>query len=773
MTSRPSVTSPSPTVLGPNSALERHYHSLQYTTIVGGHWGKYDALSCIGGKDVSILVFERKNNIKAPSRFGRIANSLTLTEILKYEVTTLSNLAHPRMVRVLHSLEDTKEMLAFAVEPIYMSLDMLMIEKGVERLEMKLGVLQLIDGITYLHNKVHLLHSNLVPSSIYISKNKQWKIAGFGFSVRANDSNLFPCYTWSKKVSPELQPDLDFLAPEYFSNTNNFVTNLADVWSFGCLVCWIYTGGKRLIDAKHNLDTYHVIVDQLDVALNAIACDLGDQLKKTLESVLSTNAEQRPSIKILSLAKHFEDPAVSVLKQLDDISQVFDPTQKSIFLGQTLKEVLPTIPEPLWFTRVLPRLDQSLKDCPEFHPPIFNSLLVMLDKCESHNIHKLNSWFHIIFENWQMNGIMFAVLENMHIILRRLNDAVIEDKCLEILQNMLMSKDHSARNQAVKTCLKTTDLLPLPFIQEVIFPVFQTYADYLVDNASRQMELIEVLELLSDRCDTETLEKLIITTSEANLLHPGVVHAKSKLVQRILIYDAARLRNCTVIAHHLLNPLTLGLANLDLIPAHFDAVMSSTRFLLDVIEQIRCDMDDYKIKTAQKGFSGNRRVSMSSNHLPRLMITAANNSYNPDNRKTSFLSADGRLEDPNFRRNSKDSRSSMDSEFSFKLSKASDASDESCKPTSESRRKSWLGQFSSVSFDQQGTPSNGTNASPTRSNSSRQSVRAKPSLRPRSPAVFGDNYDGTSSKRKESAKPNSLSNLGHNLACTIWKTFQQ
>lgn len=100
----------------------------------------------------------------------------------------------------------------------------------------------------------------------------------------------------------------------------------------------------------------------------------------------------------------------------------------------------------------------------------------------------------------------------------------------------------------------------------------------------------------------------------------------------------------------------------------------------------------------------NRRVSMSSNHLPRLLITAARPSFSGDGRKMSFLSADGRLEDR--RRESKDSRSSFESEVSIRIGNGSDVSDESTNcnvlpVTHEVRRKSWLeGYMHSVSLEQ-------------------------------------------------------------------------
>uniref|UniRef100_A0A0R3RNT0 Protein kinase domain-containing protein n=1 Tax=Elaeophora elaphi TaxID=1147741 RepID=A0A0R3RNT0_9BILA len=39
-----------------------------------------------------------------------------------------------------------------------------------------------------------------------------------------------------------LQPDLDFLAPEYLLSNKNSVTSAADVFSLGVLICWICAG---------------------------------------------------------------------------------------------------------------------------------------------------------------------------------------------------------------------------------------------------------------------------------------------------------------------------------------------------------------------------------------------------------------------------------------------------------------------------------------------------------------------------------------------------
>lgn len=43
--------------------------------------------------------------------------------------------------------------------------------------------------------------------------------------------------------------------------------------------------------------------------------------------------------------KHFDDPQLAALRQLDDIAQEFDPANKTVFLSHSLLAALPNIPE--------------------------------------------------------------------------------------------------------------------------------------------------------------------------------------------------------------------------------------------------------------------------------------------------------------------------------------------------------------------------------------------------------------------------------------------
>ncbi|VBB33788.1 unnamed protein product [Acanthocheilonema viteae] len=453
-------------------------------------------------------------------------------------------------------------MITFASEHIQASLEVIVIEEGLDRLEMKLGILQLIDGLSYLHNSAKILHGNLTPNAIYITLSKHWKIAGFAFSVAANESNLFPCFPWTKKLPVHLQPDLDFLAPEYLLSNKNSVTSAADVFSLGVLICWICAGGKRLIDAKNNVDTYRVICGQLDTALKCIAEELGPNLLDAMEKVVNLDVDKRPTVQFLALIKYFDDPALSALHQLDDIMQVFDPEQKNVFLSQTLYDSLSIIPENLWFTRILPRFDEFFIDCYDLYAALSRPLFYMLDQCKNDNVNRLK--------------VNPSILENMNVLFRRFSD---NQEIIDEIQDLIVM------------FVKSQDV-----------------------HIQRQLDFLACIGTLSDRCDSNVLNMLIAAIPMC-------------VVQRILMRDATRLRDRAAICSYLLNPMTLGLALNDLKAAQFEDLINTVRILIDIIEHLR-DVESDRESSHRSSFSSfgrmsSRRVSMSSSHLPLVMITAA------------------------------------------------------------------------------------------------------------------------------------------------------
>uniref|UniRef100_A0A915LS02 Protein kinase domain-containing protein n=1 Tax=Meloidogyne javanica TaxID=6303 RepID=A0A915LS02_MELJA len=761
--------------------LDSQFHCLQATgQILSGHWHHFTAQATVGtDKDASVLLFDKKCNVKGPSRLGR-ANRLGLSDLLKYDLSQLQQLVHPRILRLLHPLVENKELIGFACEPLYCTLDKLLLEREdeqhfningqseedskqllLDKLEMKLGVLQLVEGLSYLHNNAKILHGNLTPQAVFVTSLQHWKIGGFAFSVAPKKPGIFPCFPWTKKLPACLQPDLDFLAPEYLIQNAQTVTLAADVFSLGVLICWIYSNGKRLIDVKNNLESYQIVIEQLDIGLQLIANELGPNLKASLVKVLSK---------------------------------------------ESLSAILPQIPESLWFRRVLRRFNEHLQGTTELMPALISPLCYMLKNCESHNIHRLRPWFRQIAAAAEEKSLSQSLLTHMPIILRRLSDEQVEDRCLDLLIYFLNGTDPHLKQNSVRTLPHIVEFIPNNYLSKRLIPTLQNQAQFFQEQVSRQIDLLVAIGHLSDRCDTQTLQYLLTLSSVCSTLHPAIVHSKSRLVQRILTCDVSRFSDPLVIAHHLLNPLVLGLALPEISPAHFDDLIKIFFKLLKFIYSRRLC---------------NRRVSMSSNHLPRLLITAATRpSIGGDSRKMSFLSADGRLEEDRGggigsvagalteRRESKDSRCSLESEVSLRICNGSDLSDESVLPTgptfggmgntgvvNQVRRKSWIerGCLHSLSLEQPSRPSfppsstthlppllfGGGRARSSVGSRTTQSarehspfsalVRRLPS--PKEQRQQNSRQSNVEDNHLISPKPNSFSNLGHNLACTLWKTF--
>ncbi|KAL8578142.1 hypothetical protein ACOMHN_051697 [Nucella lapillus] len=57
-------------------------------------------------------------------------------------------------------------------------------------LEIKLGILQIAEALSYLHNTEQLMHRNICPQSVLLTRRGHWKLAGFCFSDKAKDGKM-------------------------------------------------------------------------------------------------------------------------------------------------------------------------------------------------------------------------------------------------------------------------------------------------------------------------------------------------------------------------------------------------------------------------------------------------------------------------------------------------------------------------------------------------------------------------------------------------------
>ncbi|KAK6629258.1 hypothetical protein RUM43_003075 [Polyplax serrata] len=121
---------------------------------------------------------------------------------------------------------------------------------------------------------------------------------------------------------------------------------LSDMFSLGMVICAIFNQGRALIQANHSASTYLKQLDVLEEQIRNILPKIPVPLQEAALRLASKDSRQRPTAQLLSLIKYFSDPAVHALQFLDVI-KMKDPSQKSHFYRNTLKEMLPYIPKKL------------------------------------------------------------------------------------------------------------------------------------------------------------------------------------------------------------------------------------------------------------------------------------------------------------------------------------------------------------------------------------------------------------------------------------------
>ena len=178
-----------------------------------------------------------------------------ILDVLKRGVIQLTKIRHPRVLTVQHPLEESRDSLAFVTEPVLASLANYLGNysnmpspnettqfPSLHEIEIKYGLMQLMEGLQFLHTDVKMIHRNICPESIVINNENNWKLFGFDYcSLLTVDQETGKiggteqtAYIQVNRVSL-LQPILDYAAPEWIIDSQQFCPS--DVYSLGGYFC--------------------------------------------------------------------------------------------------------------------------------------------------------------------------------------------------------------------------------------------------------------------------------------------------------------------------------------------------------------------------------------------------------------------------------------------------------------------------------------------------------------------------------------------------------
>lgn len=339
-------------------------------------WKIYSGYKKSTKQEAAIFVFEKKQLDKWTKR-----DRESMIEILKKGVSQLTRLRHPRILTVQHPLEESRDSLAFATEPVFASLATVMgcfdnmpqpipqemKDYTLHPIEVKLGLLQVCEGLTFLHG-AKILHGNICPESIIINSQGAWKIFGLDFALTSVSGGADGKWT-PKEYDPEAhalsQPHLDFMAPEY---TKTECSTASDMYSLGMLSFAAFNDGKALLINCSSWPIYKQNIEKLHDLSESRLQAAPPEMRNFIRRLVSFSPSQRPDshefskvssasteiICTLYLKTRFyfefslqldalHDEGVKTLNYLDSLFQ-WDNLQKSKFY-KGLADILPTLPQ--------------------------------------------------------------------------------------------------------------------------------------------------------------------------------------------------------------------------------------------------------------------------------------------------------------------------------------------------------------------------------------------------------------------------------------------
>uniref|UniRef100_A0A3B5ARJ3 SCY1 like pseudokinase 2 n=1 Tax=Stegastes partitus TaxID=144197 RepID=A0A3B5ARJ3_9TELE len=354
-------------------------------------WRIYNGTKKSTKQEVAVFVFDKKM-IDKYQKFDKDQ----IIDSLKKGVQQLTRLRHPRLLTVQHPLEESRDCLAFCTEPVFASLSNVLgqwdnlpspvpndiKEYKLYDVETKYGLLQISEGLSFLHSGVKMVHGNLCLENIILNKSGAWKIMGFDFSISSNNpSDAEPKYTckeWEPNLPPLCLPNPEYLAPEYILSVS--CDSASDMYSLGVVMHAVFNEGKPVFQVnKHDIfKSFSRQLDQLSSMSPAVLNKIPEEVREHVKMLLSVTPNVRPDADQMTKIPFFDDVGAVTLQYFDSLFQR-DNLQKSQFY-KGLPKVLPKLPKRVVVYRILPALTSEFVN-PDMVPFVLPNVLLIAEEC--------------------------------------------------------------------------------------------------------------------------------------------------------------------------------------------------------------------------------------------------------------------------------------------------------------------------------------------------------------------------------------------------------
>ncbi|XP_036153030.1 SCY1-like protein 2 isoform X2 [Myotis myotis] len=393
-------------------------------------------------QEVAVFVFDKKL-IDKYQKFEKDQ----IIDSLKRGVQQLTRLRHPRLLTVQHPLEESRDCLAFCTEPVFASLANVLgnwenlpstVSPDIKDyklydVETKYGLLQVSEGLSFLHSSVKMVHGNITPENIILNKSGAWKIMGFDFCVSSTNPSeqepKFSCKEWDPNLPSLCLPNPEYLAPEYILSVS--CETASDMYSLGTVIYAVFNKGKPVFEINKQ-DIYKSFSRQLD---------------------------QIP---------FFDDVGAVTLQYFDTLFQR-DNLQKSQFF-KGLPKVLPKLPKRVIVQRILPCLTSEFVN-PDMVPFVLPNVLMIAEECTKEEYVKLIlPDLGPVFKQQEPIQILLIFLQKMDLLLTKTPPDEIKNSVLPMVYRALEAPSIQIQELCLNIIPTFANLIDYPSMKNALIP---------------------------------------------------------------------------------------------------------------------------------------------------------------------------------------------------------------------------------------------------------------------------------------------------------------
>ncbi len=253
--------------------------------------GRYHVIHKIGSGGFGTVYQAYDSRLKRNVAI-KIPNSFVLTNKAAWdsfveEGRTLARLSHPGIVAVHDVDKDEKNDVPFVVMEYVsgITLNRYVQQVGLDLIDRLKLVLKVAEGLHYVHQN-DIIHCDLKPSNILVTKEGVPRITDFGLALRADDT--------IKKISTTAVGTLNFMAPEQVRGENHRLDARTDIWALGVTIYWLFSG-RLPFDRADSKSTSQAVCKEEPESLFDLVPELPRRIKYICDRCLKKHKPQRYS----------------------------------------------------------------------------------------------------------------------------------------------------------------------------------------------------------------------------------------------------------------------------------------------------------------------------------------------------------------------------------------------------------------------------------------------------------------------------------------------